>query len=74
MIIFFWPFLRANFGQNAKIVYFCLILRQIQLVPEENLVEFVTLHIFKLCMSNKADSLVPNSYLNALYHKLCQMA
>ena len=53
-MIIFVPFLR----EQQKIVYFCLILGKIQLVPKENLVEFVTLDIFKLYMSNKTDQLV----------------
>ena len=59
-MIIFVPFLRANFGQKykQKIVYFCLILGKIQQVAKEKLVEFVTLDIFKLYMSNKADRLV----------------
>ena len=45
-------------------MYFSLfwhILGKIQLVPKENLVEFVTLLTFKLCMSNKANKLVHRS-------------
>ena len=54
---------------------------KLQLLPKENLVEFVTLDIFKLYMPNKADRLiqnVPNSYLNVLYpnrakwHDVCR--
>ena len=71
-MINFVPFLRANFGQKWKqkfvfclfgfflfcFAYFWHILRKVQLVPKKNLVEFVTFDIFKLYMSNKANTLV----------------
>ena len=61
-MIIFVPFLIANFGQKykQKLYIFALfwhIFGKIQLDPKENLVEFVTLDIFKLYMSNKADRL-----------------
>ena len=77
-VIIFVPFLRANFGQKYKqkrsiFALFRHILGKIQLVPKENLVECVTLHL-QLYMSNKADRLVqivPNSCLRvqAFFHK-----
>ena len=62
-MIIFVPFLRVNFGQTykQKLCIFALfghILGEIQVVPKEHLVEFVTLDIFKLYMSIKADRLV----------------
>ena len=62
-MIIFVPFLRANFGQKykQKLCIFALfwhILEKIQLVPKENVVEYVTSDIFKLYMSNKAGRLV----------------
>ena len=62
-MIIFVPFLRANFGQKygkSCVFFFSLfdMLEKIQLVPKESLIKFVTLDIFKLYMSDKADRLV----------------
>ena len=51
-MIIFVQFLSANFGQKISeklciFALFWLIFGKIQLVPKENLVEFVTLEMFK---------------------------
>ena len=51
----FWP---KNFYINKNCVflpYFDIFFWKLQLVPKENLIEFFTLCIFKIYMSNKAD-------------------
>ena len=65
----FWP---KNISKIVYVILFWHILGKIQLVPKENLVQFVTLDIFKLCQIMYKN--IPNLYLNALYPKLCQMA
>ena len=62
-----------NISRNS---IFCHILGKIQLVPKENLVEFVTLNILSYTCQIKQIDLyknVPESYLNALYPKSCRI-